>query len=184
MNHLYKKAVTEALEAVKEVQDADLKKSGFEIVLRSLLGVVPTGAPITNKAPAMLPRDKVANESGGSINKTGLTDDEVATLFEVNGETVVLKVKPVGESVPEQQQSLAHAILVGYKALFGKDGISASQMGSAAREWSLKDTNFATNIQTPGHIQAKGAGKGATYSLRPGAIGKLKDSMQKMARGE
>lgn len=184
MDQIYKKAVSEALEAVKDVEDADLKKSAFEIVLRQLLNAAPDhtrGGPGTDMIP---PESVVAKPNSNHTNKTGLTKEEIDTLFETKGEIVVLKVKPTGESLLEQQQALAHAILIGYHALFGKDSVTSVMMGTAARDWNLLDTNFSRTIQIPGYIQAKGKRKGVTYSLKPGAIAKLKESMQKMARGE
>ncbi len=173
MNQIYKKAVAEAMESVEDVDDPELKKSGFEILLKKL---------IENSSETSQSKEGFSLPAGMSIasgysNKTGLSEEEVKTLFEVNEDVVTLKVKPVGVSVPEQQQSLAHAILIGYKAALGKDSVPSSSMLAAAREWNLWNTNFSTNIQTPGYVQAKGVRKGATYSLKPGAVGKLKDSL-------
>jgi hypothetical protein len=182
MEDEYKESVKKAMEAVKYIEDADLRKSGFEIILKQLL---QTGVTSGSSEPAFVktPESKVIF-GGVHVNKTGLTEEELQTLFSVEGEVVKLKVKPIGESVAEQQQLLAHAILFGYYTLLGKDSILATIMGATAREWNLLDTNFSRTIQAPGHIQSKGKGRGVNYSFRPGAVTKLKDAMQKMACGE
>lgn len=182
MEDIYKKVVAQALEAVKDVPDADLKKAGFEVVLRQLLQAV---AANTTSASGEVTGGKVnVTTKNNPVNKTGLTDDEVNILFEKKDNTLVLRIKPTGKTVPTQQQILAHAILVGYLALFNRDSVSSAEMVVAAKDWKLFDANFSRNIQTPGYIQAKGVKKGVTYSLKPGAISKLKESIQKMARGE
>ena len=184
MSQEYKDMVAEALEAVKEVEDADLRKSGFEIILQQLLRTKQDGA--SADTPIVAPKMPAANAPApsGRANRTGLTDEEIQTLFEIKGETVVLKVEPTGTSVPEQQQMLAHAVLVGHLALLDKDNVSTTVMSAAARDWNLFDTNFSRTILTPGHVQSRGVRRGVNYSLKPGAVGKLKQSMQKMARGE
>jgi hypothetical protein len=178
----YKQALCEAEDAVKDVADTELRKIGFEVILKQLLhteeaivasptGATKASAPKTPTAPT-------------STNNTGLTADELSTLFEVRDDTIALKVRPTGASVNEQQQLLAHAVLLGYKVLLGQDTISAVKLAGVAKEWNLLDTNFGRKIQVPGLIQSKGKRRGVTYSFRPGAVAKLKETMQKMARGE
>jgi hypothetical protein len=178
----YKKAVADAHEAVKDVEDADLRKSGFEIILKQLLQISP--APTGGAVPHTDDNGISLKVNAGRANKTGLTDDEIQTLFEVKDKAVILKIQPSGTTVPEQQQTLAHAILVGHFALFGSDDISAKKMGAAARDWKLLDTNFSRTILVPGYIQSKGERASVRYSLKPGAMGKVKETLQKMAHGE
>lgn len=184
MNQIYKSAVAEALESVKDIEDSELKKSGFEILLKKLIDApLDTTQPraegsTTHHSPA-----KAAHTSL-RLNKTGLSEEEIETLFEVDGDTVTLKVKPTGSTVAEKQIALAHALLIGYKATLGQDNVSSLAVAAVAREWNIWDTNLSKKIQAAGYIQAKGIRKAAIYSLKPGAIDKLCESMQKMARGE
>lgn len=178
----YKKALIEAQEAVKDVHDPELRKSGFEVILKQLLQTasVPAGANVVMAPPAS---GEVKTDSVRG-SKTGLTEDEIQVLFEVKDSIVILKVQPSGTTLAEQQQTLAHAILVGHFALLGNDDISVRTMGAAARDWKLLDTNFSRTILVPGYIQSKGQRGGVRYSLKPGAMGKIKETLQKMARGE
>lgn len=179
---LYKKALADAQDAVKDIQDPELKKSGFEIILKQLLQVVPA---VVGEVTPTIPSSGAEPKTGGvRSSKTGLTEDEIQTLFEVKDNAVILKIQPSGATVPGQQQTLAHAILVGYFALLGNDDVSSPTMAAAARDWNLFDTNFSRTILVPGFIQSKGFRKGVRYSLKPGAMGKIKETLQKMARGE
>lgn len=183
MSKNYKEATEMAIAAVKDIQDPDLKKSAFEVILRDLLNADPSNIQSTHQETKGASGTESAQPNTGQ-NKTGLTDEEIDTLFNAEGDVLTLKVRPTGDSVPKQQQMLAHAVLVGYKAVFGKDTVPSLTMVTAARDWNLMDRHFAENVRAPGHIQTKGIKKGAVYSLRPGAMAKLKESMQKMARGE
>lgn len=181
MENIYQKVVAEALESVKDVPDADLKKAGFEVVLRQLLQATPGGQLKNENNPG---GEGVVVTGNTQVSKTGLTTEEINILFEDKNGTLCLKVKPTGQTIAEQHQKLAHAILVGHLALLGKESISSLVMLAAARDWHLPEKHFARNIQSPGYIQAKGVGKGVIYSLKPGAVWKLKESLQKMAHGE
>lgn len=178
----YKKALAEAQEAVKDVTDTELRKIGFKVVLKQILeGDVGKVPPHTSSVKPAVAHAATTTHP----NKTGLGQDELNALFEKkDGETISLKVKPTSAALPEQQQLLAHAIIVGYKALFDKDSVPSLAMVAAAREWNLMDKNFARNIQSPGYIQAKGIKKGVTYSLKPGAIDKIRPALQLLAHGE
>lgn len=178
----YKQALREAEEAVKDVADVELRKIGFEVILKQLLKIEEGAAPQrmqTTKAQTPK-KPTVATHT----NTTGLTSDDLDTLFEVKDDAITLRVRPTGANVAEQQQLLAHAVLLGYKALLGQDTVGAVKLAAVAKEWNLLDTNFGRTIQAPGFIQAKGKRRGVTYSFRPGAIAKLTESVQKMAKGE
>lgn len=183
MNKIYKKAITEATEAVRDMEDLDLKKSAFEILLRDLLQGMSEQKP-TEKKGVTFPVGITSTTKDGYKNNTVLTQEEIDSLFEVKKENLLLKIKPTGKSDTEKQQKLAHAILVGYKAIFGKDSVPVSVILTAARDWNLSVLHFGKNIQLAGYVQGKGVKKGAIYSLKPGAVEKLKESIQKMARGE
>ncbi|MFZ2886616.1 MAG: hypothetical protein WA021_02225 [Minisyncoccia bacterium] len=179
--HPYKQALREAEEAVKDIADVELRKVGFEVILKQLLHTeeaVPQRAQ-TTKVPT-----RQAPAISTYTNTTGLNSDELDTLFEKKEDTVALKVRPTGATIKEQQQLLAHAVLIGHKSLLGQDAVGAMKLAAVAKEWNLLDKNFGETIQTPGLIQAKGKKRGVIYSFRPGAIAKLKEQMQKMARGD
>lgn len=182
MNEIYKKAITEATEAVRDMEDSDLKKSAFEILLRDALQGMSEHKPTGQKE--ITSPVEIISKKDDHKNNTGLTQEELDSLFEVKKENLLLKIKPIGKSDAEKQQKLAHVILVGYKAIFGKDSVPVSVMLTAARDWNLSVLHFGKNIQLAGYVQGKGVKKGAIYSLRPGAVEKLKESIQKMAQGK
>ena len=174
----YSKAIESARELVRDIEEGEIRITAFGIVLQHLLG---------EASDINLPEDRPHTSEDQKRNavKGELTPEELSALFETDENSILkLKVRPTGDTIDSQQQTLAHAVLMGYHKLLGKNEVKATVMGEVARYWNLSDKNFSKSAKTSSFVQARGKGKGLVYSFRPGAVAKLTDEMRKMAYGE
>ena len=176
----YIEAIKEAHEVVKCLEDVELQKIAFGVILKRLIGRVYARADALIQSPA------TPGDSTTQIKNKGLSDEEKGILFEVedDGKTLKLKVQPIGKTVEDQRLMLVHSILLGYHLLLGEDNVKATIMSEAARYWNLWDTNLSKTIRTSRYIQVRGSGKGKVYSLKPGAVAKLTESIREMIYGK
>lgn len=175
-NETYIKVINEAYEIVKHLDNNDLQKIAFGIVLKRLID--ETTDVMQPSAPDKDLRIKTTSKE--------LSEEEVNTLFQVNedGKTIKFKVRPTGATTQDQQLMLMHTVLMAYHLLLKEDSVKATTIGEVARYWNLHDVNLSRTFKTSDYIQIRGKSKGVVYSFKPGAVAKLTDVMRKMAYGE
>jgi len=185
-----KKKIALAFEAVNAVQDKELKATAFGVVLRFLLT-----APSLNQSGRRTSdsnEDTVRENSAGIalvgkvspvLNSLSITQEQLSEIYEVDGDNLKLRVKIDDVKSSEQQRKLANVVLFGYKIILDLKEVTGSKLLSVAKDWDIPTDHFVKNVKSSEYLQIRNVGKGKDpiFSLKPGALTKLVESVKTLA---
>lgn len=182
-----KNKISLALEAVEEMQDKDLKPVAFGVVLKQLFALPLPGQnrfvpeKETHLKSTVIGTLPIKNSS--ILNSLPITQDELSSIYRIDGEELKLLVQIKESKNSEQQRKLAHAMLFGYKAMLDIKEVSGSKILLVAKEWDIPTDHFVKNVKSSKYLQIRnvGTGKDPIFSLKPGALNQLVEEVKVLA---
>jgi predicted RNase H-like nuclease (RuvC/YqgF family) len=113
----------------------------------------------------------------------GLAVDNIKSIFDIDtAQSKLMPLKLVGLNSKEKTQNAVLVSLLGYKYIFGKEEVPASDLRRIAKEHKLPFTNFGSYLNEiiPSLVRRIGEGTRTLYKLTPAGEAKAIEVVRKM----
>lgn len=163
-----KEKIKIAEESVKDMQDAELKKKAFEVILNRLITVASDKQIRKQEAIIDEPKNTIEEpitknfEPNKLSEATGLTMEELGNIIDLDGNNFHVVAQIPGKSFSEQQKNAALLIITANYYCTGEREYDAGKLRKRLEDLGIKSlVNMATILQSFENYFVKKGEKGS-----------------------